>query len=307
MAIHPQLQALIDKGAQLPPWPSLGVEAVRATDLARYQLGVPRDEVASVEDRAIPGPAGEIPIRIYRPDAASDRPVVVFFHGGGFAICSIATHDDMCRRICRRARVVVVSVGYRLAPEHKFPAAPDDCFAATKWVAAQARAFGAHPARLAVAGDSAGGGLAAATALRARDEGGPAIAAQILIYPAIDHYSVQRPSWSERATGCGLTAETMRWFWDLYLAAPADGAHPWASPIRAPSLSGLSKAYIVTGEYDLLRDEGEAYAEALRAAGGAAELVRYSDMNHGFLTWVGLIDRSTEAMEELAKWIANAL
>ncbi len=303
MTLHPQLQAMVAISATLPPMHTIPVATIRAGDLARYDFGVAPDAVASVEDRLIPGPAGPLRVRIYRPDGEDMRPVTVFFHGGGFLICSIETHDAMCRRLCRLGRVIVVSVDYRLAPEHRFPAAPDDCLAATKWVAANAATFGGDPARLVVAGDSAGGNLAAVVALRARDEGGPALRAQVLIYPVTDHHSVQRPSYAENGMGCGLTRETMMWFWDQYVPQPADGAHPHASPIRAESLAGLPETYIVTAKYDLLRDEGEAFAERLRQDGVKVSLVRYDDMNHGFLNWVGLIDRSTEAMDATCSWL----
>lgn len=283
------------------------VEKIRATDLARYDIGVPRDEVASVEDRFIPGPRGDIRIRIYRPDLQPGRPILVFFHGSAFIICSIDTHDAMCRQICRRGGAVVVSVDYRLAPENKFPAAPDDCFAATKWAAEHAAEIGGDPVRLAVGGDSVGGAMAAVAAIRARDEGGPGISAQILLYPVTDHYSVQRPSYAERGSGCGLTRDAMIWAWDLYLQSPEQGAHPHASPIRAPSLAGLPKAYVITGEYDLLRDEGEAFAARLQQAGVAVDRRRYDDMNHGFLNWVGLVDRSTEAMDAIGAWMRQSL
>ena len=283
------------------------VEKIRATDLARYDIGVPRDEVASVEDRFIPGPRGDIRIRIYRPDLQPGRPILVFFHGSAFIICSIDTHDAMCRQICRRGGAVVVSVDYRLAPENKFPAAPDDCFAATKWAAEHAAEIGGDPVRLAVGGDSVGGAMAAVAAIRARDEGGPRISAQILLYPVTDHYSVQRPSYAERGSGCGLTRDAMIWAWDLYLQSREQGAHPHASPIRAPSLAGLPKAYVITGEYDLLRDEGEAFAARLQQAGVAVDRRRYDDMNHGFLNWVGLVDRSTEAMDAIGAWMRQSL
>ena len=283
------------------------VETIRAGDLARYSFDVPPEEVNAVEDRTIDGPRGPLRIRIYRPNLKAENPVTVFFHGSGFVICSIETHDAMCRSFCRRAATVVVSVDYALAPEKKFPAAPDDCFAATKWVAAHAQAFGADPARLAVAGDSAGGNMAAVVALRARDEGGPPLRAQVLIYPVTDHHSVQRPSYAERGGGCGLTREGMMWFWDLYLVDPSHGAHPHASPIRAESLAHLPPAYIVTGEYDLLRDEGKDYATKLQAAGVPVDLVHYDDMNHGFLNWVGLIDRSGQAMDGICAWLRKAL
>ena len=307
MPLHPTLAAMLAKTADMPAINTVPVATIRAGDNTRYLTGLPADVVHSVEDRVITGPRGDIPIRIYRPDAEPMRPVTVFFHGSGFVICSIESHDGMCRQICRRSGSVVVSVDYRLAPENKFPAAPDDCFAATRWVAENAATFGGDASRLAVAGDSAGGNMAAVVALRARDEGGPALRAQLLLYPVTDHPSVQRPSYTERATGYGLTRDAMVWFWDHYLAHPDDGAHPHASPARAESLKGLPPAYVITGEYDPLRDEGEHYATLLREAGVPVEYVRYDDMNHGFLFWVDVIDSSTQAMDAACAWLKRSL
>ena len=303
MPLHPTLTSMLAKAAALPPMISLPIASIRATDATRYKIGQPSDEVASIEDRLIPGPAGPMRIRIYRPDAQAGRAVTVFFHGGGFVVCSIESHDDMCRQLCQRSGTVVVSVDYRLAPEHKFPAAPDDCLAATRWVAAHAHEFGGDATRLVVAGDSAGGNLAAVVALRLRDEGGPALAAQLPLYPVTDHYSVQRASYLERATGHSLTREAMAWFWNHYLQDAAHGAHPHASPIRADNLAGLPAAYVVTGEYDPLRDEAEDYARRLLEAGVPAEVTRYDDMNHGFLFWVGHIDTCTRAMDAACAWL----
>ena len=298
---------MLDRAAALPALETLPIATIRAGDVARYRTRVPLDAVDSIEDRHIPGPAGPIRIRIYRPDPVDGHPVTVFFHGSGFVICSIETHDAMCRQLCRRSATIVVSVDYRLAPENKFPAAPDDCLAATEWVAANAASFGGDPTRLAVAGDSAGGNLAAVTALRARDGGGPAIQAQLLFYPVTDHYSARWPAYDERGTGDGLTREMMIWFWDHYLPHPDAGAHPHASPVRADNLAGLPPAYLVTGRYDLLRDEGEHFAARLKEAGVSVELIRYDDMNHGFLFWVGLIDRSTQAMNAACEWLQTTL
>lgn len=307
MPIHPALQAMLDKAAHLPPMHTVPLAAIRATDLKRYDIGVPKDEVASVEDRTIAGPRGDLQIRIYRPDTGEGRPITVFFHGSGFCICSIETHDAMCRQICRRGQTVVVSVDYGLAPENRFPAGPDDAYAAVCWAAAHASEIGGDPARLGVCGDSAGGTMATVSAIRARDRAGPAIKAQMLLYPVTDHYSGGHASYDERGSGCGLTADGMRWFWDFYLPASQDGTHPDASPLRTPSLAGLPQTYLITAEYDLLRDEGEAYARRLREAGVPVDTVRYDDMNHGFLNWVGLFDRPTEAMDALCAWIRRTL
>ena len=306
-SLHPTLVAMLQKSAHLPPITAVPVATIRASDATRYKVGVPPDVVAATENRVIAGPGGDIRIRIYRPDAAAEtdagHAVTVFFHGSGFVICNLESHDDMCRQICRRAGTVVVSVDYRLAPEHKFPAAPDDCLAATRWVAEHAHEFGGDATRMAVAGDSAGGTMAAVTALRLRDEGGPAIKAQLLMYPVTDHTSIQRPSYEERVTGYGLTRDAMVWFWNHYLTEPSQGAHPHASPMRAASLAGLPPAYVLTGEYDPLRDEGEAFAHRLRGAGVPVQLIRYPDMNHGFLFWVGHIEGSTTAMNAACAWL----
>ena len=300
--LHPTIRAMLDKAAGLPPMHTVPVDVIRAGDMARY-AAVPRPEVAQVEDRTIEGPRGPLMVRIYRPDLEAGRPVIVFFHGSGFVICSMDTHDGFCRQMCVRTGMVVVSVDYALAPENKFPAGPDDSLAATLWVARNAGGFGGDAARIALAGDSAGGTMAAVTALRLRDTGGPSVAAQLLIYPVTDHYSAGHASWSERGEGYGLTADGMRWFWDLYLTDPSQGADPHASPARAEDLAGLPPAHVVTGEYDLLRDEGERFAARLAQAGVAVEQVRYPDVNHGFMNWVGLMDRSDEAMEAACSWL----
>ena len=300
--LHSFIQAMLDKAAALPPLHTFTPEQIRATDTARY-AAVPRIAVGHVEDRLIPGPLGDIKIRIYRPDLAGGHPVIAFFHGSGFVICSIDTHDGLCRQLCMRAEAVVVSVDYALAPERKFPAAPDDCLAAASWAADHAREFGGDPARLALAGDSAGGNLAIVTALRIRDAGGPAIKAQLLMYPVTDYHTPGTPSYVERATGFGLSADAMKYFFAHYLNDASEGAHPHVSPLRAPSLAGLPPAYVMTAEYDPLRDEGERFAARLSAAGVETTLVRYGDVNHGFMSWVGLIDSSDRALDAACAWL----
>lgn len=300
--LHPMIRSMLDKAAGLPPMQTVPVDTIRAGDMARY-AAVPRPEVAHVEDRHIDGPRGPVMVRIYRPDLSDGRPVIVFFHGSGFVICSVDTHDGFCRQMCLKTGMIVVSVDYALAPENKFPAGPDDALAATRWVAANAAQFGGDTSRIALAGDSAGGTMAAVTALRLRAQGGVPIAAQLLIYPVTDHYSAEHPSWRERGSGYGLTADGMRWFWDLYLNDPVEGAHPDASPARAEDLSGLPPAYIITAEYDLLRDEGEHFATRLETADVPVSRVRYPDVNHGFMNWVGLMDRSDEALDAACDWL----
>jgi acetyl esterase len=218
-------------------------------------------------------------------------------------LCSLDTHDGMCRNLCAGAACVVASVDYRLAPEHKFPAGTDDCLAATRWAAAHAAELCADPARLAVAGDSAGANMAAVTALRVRDEGGPPLCGQLLLYPVTDYHTPGTPSYDENAEGYGLTRETMKWFWAHYLNDASEGAHPHASPLRTRDLSRLPPALVVTAEYDPLRDEGELYAEKLRAAGVPTALTRYGGVNHGFMFWVGVVDKAGAAMSEACLWL----
>lgn len=238
--------------------------------------------VRSVEDAAIPGPAGEIPIRIYRPDVDGTVATMAFFHGGGFAIGSIETHDDHARLICRDVGIVVVSVDYRLAPEHPFPAGFEDCLAATTWVGENVDSLGGDPDKIVVGGDSAGGNFSAAVALATR-ESGPKLAAQFLIYPGVDFAEdTDYPSRLENAEGFFLTLEDMAWFSNHYLPEGSDYNDPRASPIRAADLSGAPPAVIGTAEFDPLRDEGEAYAKALADAGVEVRWQRYDGLIHGF-------------------------
>ena len=260
--------------------------------------------VGAVEDRRIPGPAGEIPVRIYRPDGAPQG-LVCFFHGGGFVMCNLETHDELCRALCRDTAAVVVSVDYRLAPEHPYPAAADDCFAALVWSAAHAGDFGVDAARIAVAGDSAGGNLAAVTALRARDQDGPALCHQSLIYPAT-HCRFNTASYQENAEGYFLTAEAMRWFWGHYLGDMARAAEPYACPANAASLAGLPPATIVTAEYDPLRDEAEDYGDALRAVGADVVVRRYAGMIHGFVSMAEIFEDGRDAQRLVAERLRQA-
>ena len=306
MPLDPQVRTVLDQIDALGLMNFTHVPAVEARRLfeAATPPG-PRADVASVEDRAVPGPEGDVPVRVYRPRDEAGLPVLVYFHGGGFVIGSLETHDQPCRLLANAAGCVVVSVGYRLAPEHRFPAAPEDCYAAARWVAENGDALGADPARLAVGGDSAGGNLAAVVSQLARERGGPAIAHQLLIYPVTNH-AFDTPSYADNAEGYLLTREMMQWFWGHYLEREADGATPLASPLRAPDLAGLPPAHVISAEFDPLRDEGEAYAERLREAGVPTVLKRYDGMIHGFLGMTEGVDAARAAVHEMAAELRKA-
>jgi acetyl esterase len=306
MPLAPAARSMLDQLAALdtPPIWEQDLEQLRAADIQIMKVMDEPVEMAAVVDRTVPGPAGEIPVRIYTPDAPEPRPLIVYFHGGGFVFCSIDTHDGTCRRLAKAAGAVVVSVDYRLAPEHCFPAPLDDCYAATVWAHDHADELGTVPGRLVVAGDSAGGNMAAATALLARDRSGPPITQQVLIYPVIDA-GCDTKSFYENADGYFLEGDTMRWFWTQYLGADGDGTHPHASPCRAPDHAGLPPAVVITAEYDPLRDEGEAYAEMLRAAGVPVTSARYDGMIHGFVSMPSLFPEADQAVAVIAEALAG--
>jgi acetyl esterase len=303
MPVDPQIRALLDKGAGVPATHTLPVPEARIQYESRIPLMARPAPVAAVTERTIPGPGGALRLRIYTPAGVGPFPLMVFLHGSGFVLCSLDTHDGMCRNLCAGGGCVVASVDYRLAPEAKFPAATNDCLAATRWAAAHAAGLDADPTRIVVAGDSAGGNLAAVTALRIRDEGGPALCGQMLLYPVTDYHTPGTPSYAENAEGFGLTRATMEWFWDHYLEDAAQAAHPHASPLRAADLSGLPAAFVMSAEYDPLRDEAERYGERLRASGVATDIVRVPGMNHGFLFWVGVVDAAAPAMAQACDWL----
>lgn len=253
--------------------------------------------VASVENRAIPGPGGEIPVRIYRPEGEASKPAIVYYHGGGWVIGSLDTHDGSCRAFANAVDAVVISVDYRLAPEHPFPAPVDDAVAALAWVHDHASELGVDATRVAVAGDSAGGNLAAVVAQVSRDEGGPPICFQLLIYPVTD-YVFDDGSMNDNAEGYFLTRDAMKWFYNHYLTDQAEGENPRVSPRRAADLSGLAPAFVITAEFDPLRDQGVAYATAMRAAGTQVDGRTYEGMFHGFLSMVEWIDAGKVAFDD---------
>jgi acetyl esterase len=279
LALDPQVASLLAQQADAPKPHQQTVAEARATMLARPRL--PGPPMAHEEDRHIPGLVADIPVRIYRPKEETGA-ALVYFHGGGWVLGNLDTHNNQCRSLAQASGCVVVAVDYRVAPEHRFPAAAEDAYAAATWVGEHAGALDLTAGKLAVGGESAGGNLAAVVCLMARDRGGPAIRRQWLAYPVTDH-AFDTPSYSEMDSGFGLERETMRWFWAHYLGPDEDGSNPYASPLRAASLEGLPPAIIVTAEYDVLRDEGNAYATRLREAGVSVELRVFAGVNHAFL------------------------
>jgi acetyl esterase len=307
LPLHPVIAQALAEAADLRPYSELPIEQARAQAMLPYLNARSQVAVQAVHDTAFPGPAGAVPVRVYTPPGEGPHPLVLFFHGSGFVVLGLESHDDLCRRLCVGSSSVVVSVDYRLAPEHKFPAAPDDCLAAARWAATQAAALGADAARMAVTGDSAGACLAAVTALRLRDEGDPGLCAQLLFYPVTDYPSDPPSSYRRYGAGYGLTDAGMRWFWEQYLPHPSDGAHPHASPLRMKNLSGLPPAYVVVAEYDVLRDEGAAFARRLSAAGIATVSRCAGGMNHGFLKYAGVIDEAGAEVDAACRWLRGAL
>jgi acetyl esterase len=307
MPLDPQAQRLIDAMAALnlkPVEESTPDEARESIRTRTAGLG-PFEEVAAVADHRVPVAGGEITVRAYSPAGAGPHPALVYYHGGGWVIGDLYTHDGLCRSLTNAARCAVLSVDYRLAPEWKYPVPVNDSYAALEWAVANAARLGIDPRRIAVGGDSAGGNLATVMALMARERRGPAIVHQVLIYPVTNH-DLNTRSYVENATGYVLTLEGMRWFWSHYLGQEADGREPHASPLRAPSLAGLPPALVITAEYDPLRDEGEAYAARLRDAGVPVTLTRYPGMFHGFVRMTKFLDQARTALDEIAGSLQKA-
>lgn len=302
MPLDHQARALIDtlQAASEPVEVLTPVQARRASVERRASMQVAIEPVAQVRDLMVYGSGGHLPLRLYRPEAVAGLPVVVFFHGGGWVICDLESHDAFCRTLANGAGCAVVSVDYRRAPEHRYPAAVEDAYAATRWVADHADELGIDAARLAVMGDSAGGNLAAVVALLARDFGGPTIALQSLLYP-VTNYSFDTASYREFGVDYMLTTAAMRWYWAHYVADPVEGEQPYASPLRASDLRGLPPAHVITAECDPLRDEGMAYAERLAAAAVPTQAKVYRGAFHGFITLPAVLESTKLAVGEICR------
>lgn len=295
MPVDPAVQDLINglTAQGVRSFEQMSVSEARNLVATFTDLQAPPREVANVVDTTYPGPGGDQHIRLYIPDAPGPLPIVVYFHGGGFIAGGLDVADEPCRALANDAAAIVAAASYRLAPEHKFPAATDDTFAALQWVANHATDFGGDANRIAVQGDSAGGNLAAVAAQRARDEGGPHLVAQVLTYPVIDS-TAKSPSRSECAEGYIITAADLDWFWQQYLSSSQDADNPHATPSKAPSLAGLPPALVLTTEYEVSRDEAEAYGKQLANAGVQTDIIRFDGLVHGVYWMSGAVPRSSE-------------
>ena len=312
MPLDPQIMAMRDQRirAQVAQLYTLSLDEARAADLASIRESAGAGEpVFEVTDTTLPGPAGDLPVRLYRPSDDRSLPVLAYFFGGGWTLGSIDTADAICRSLANMAGCLVVTVGYRLAPEHPFPAAVEDCFAAVGWIAATAADLGADAARIAVGGDSAGGNLAAAVTLMARDEGTVKLVGQLLVYPNTEQM-VDDESLRDNRDPWLFNNRSVAWYRQHYLADPQHAYEPMASPMLAARLDGLPPALVITAEYDPLRDQGERYARRLAAEGTPTELTRYDGMVHGFFGMAGSVDGARSALKQAAAalrgWFAQA-
>ena len=305
MPLDPQARAVMDQVAALglPPAHTVTPQEARANAKSRPRAIGP--DVGNVEDRNIPGPDSEIPIRIYTPKGEGPFPCLVWFHGGGWVVGDLDSADATARHLTLGAGCVVVSVDYRLAPETKFPGPVEDCYSATSWVFDNATSLRILSDKIAVGGDSAGGNLATAVCLMRKDRGGPDLVMQLLVYPVTD-WSFQTHSYADNADGYQLTKDTMIWYWDQYASHDGDADNPYAAPLKAADLSGLPAALVITAEFDPLRDEGEAYANRLRDSGVSTSCTRYPGMIHGFFGMSAVLDKGKAAITEASEALMDS-
>ncbi len=308
MPIDPQVAALLEQLEQAgaPPLHEQPVDQAREVARMLTALDAPPEPVGHVEDRWLPGPAGAIGVRVYRASDDGPAPVLAWFHAGGGVIGDLDTADSCCRRLANRTGALVVSVDYRRGPQHRFPAAVDDCWAATRWLGEHAAELGGDPQRLAVGGDSMGGTFAAVVARRAAEAGAPALRHQLLVYPMADA-TLSCPSVDEFADGYVLTKALCEWFYENYLGPNADRKDPDASPLHAHDLRGCAPATVLIAELDPARDEGLAYASKLADAGSPVDVLRYEGTTHVFFAFGGVLDAATRAMDQAAEAIRVAL
>lgn len=308
--MDPQVEALLQvmqaqAAGQRPLHELTPAEARQQAEIAFSAFNQPMPETVTIRDIELPGPGGMLRAKLFRPGDGSPLPMLVYFHGGGWVIGSPETHAKLCAELAEGANCLVLSVDYRLAPEHPAPAPLDDCVAAVRWAVANANALGADPARVAVGGDSAGANLAAAACLRLRDEGGPLPRFQLLLYGVYER-QFDSPSMNANAEGKILTRDTMAWFWDHYLAGGASERDPYVAPLHG-DLRGVPPAFLIVGTLDLLLDDSRAYAAKLEAAGVPARLSVYEDQPHIFLQLTALLDRAKEGLRETCAALREGL
>lgn len=289
-----------------PALNEMSPEEAREALAQMAEFGGEPESVGDITNRSIPGPEGDIPVRIYTPEGSGPFPALVYFHGGGWVVGDLEMVDAACARLTNRAEAVVVSVDYRLAPENKFPAPVTDCYAATQWVSENAAELNVDSQRIAVGGDSAGGNLAAVISVMARDSGTPGIAYQLLFYP-VTNMDYETQSYRENGADYFLTTDMMRWFWGHYLESEEIGRDIQASPLLMEDASNLPPAFVATAEFDPLRDEGEAYAELLEKAGNQVTARRYDGQIHGFVTLSGVMDGGKQAIDDAGAQLRQAL
>jgi len=309
MPLDPQAQQLLDetKALGLPPVYTLSVNKARERLTAAFATKGEPEQVYKVENYQIPGPTFNTPLRIYHPSSQKQMPVLVFYHGGGWTVNNLETHDGLCRSLTNDVNCIVVSVDYRLAPENKYPIPTEDSYLAVQWVANNAHSFGGDPNRIGVGGDSSGGTQATVISMMARDRGGPKIIYQWLAYAPTDYYLPGTKSYMELATGYSMSRDWMIWFWNHYLPSDIDVSHPYISPLRSTDLKNMPPALIMTAEYDPIRDEGELYAKKLEEAGVPVVLKRVEGMMHGFLLQRHRMDKAKDAYQESVKQLRLGL
>lgn len=304
--LQPEARAVLElmDAQAAPALESLSAAEARIGSVKRFKLfGGEPEALDRVENLSVPAPGRDIPVRVYARERGGLRPALIYFHGGGFVLGNLDTHDPICRSLAKESGAVVIAVDYRLAPENKFPAAVEDAHAATKWVGANAEKLGIDARRIAISGDSAGGSLATVTAMRCRDAAGPTLALQVLIYPVTDLSSFDTASYRDLAEGYFLSRAGMAWFARQYLPSPEMALQPEASPLLAPNLSRLPPALVITAEFDPLRDEGEDYASRLQQAGVPVTLTRYPGTIHGFVVMRGALRAGQKAIQEVSDFV----
>lgn len=309
MALDPQVQKVLD-GNKAKGVPSFNWMDHRKARVMLDAMFLSQDSpipIGSVEDKPIPCPWGNLMVRIYTPVGSGPFPVFVFFHGGGWVTNSVETHDSVCRHITKLSDCIVVSVDYRQPPEYKFPVPVEDAYTATQWVFDNANSFNGYPDRVAVGGDSSGGNMAAIVCLLFRDRNGPKIKQQVLIYPVLDYYLPGTASYAEFGSGYILDRDLMIWCWNHYLNSDEDINNPYICPLRAASFADLPPAFIITADYDPLRDEGELYAKKLQADGVEVTQTRYAGMVHGFIMHWRIYDKALVCLNQIGRELKNKL